>query len=129
MNFLSYATQDYTRSQSIYAYLGLDNNWFEALLNASPHLITLPAGVSVGELADLPGCVLLGILLLDVLVGEVLHATGVDLVEGPPSLLRRVNLGRGLYRPLEPRGPHPQPGDVLIVEEIREGHSILLASL
>ena len=31
MNFLSYATQDYTRSQSLYAYLGLDNNWFEVL--------------------------------------------------------------------------------------------------
>ena len=75
----------------------------------TPHLIALSTGVSVGELADLPGRVLLGILLLDVLVGEVLHAPGVDLIECSPPLLWRVYVGRGLNGPLEPGGPHPQP--------------------
>ena len=99
-----------------------------ALLVCS-NLIALPAWVSVGELVDLPGGVLLGVLFLDVLIGEVLHAPGVDLVEGPPPLLRRVDSCRRLYRPLEPGRPHPQPGDVLIVEKIRESHGVLLASL
>lgn len=104
-------------------------SWVEYLLCLMPHLVALPAGVSVGQLADLPGRVLLRVLLLDVLVGQVLHAAGVDLVEGSPPLLWCVNVCRGLYRPLEPGGPHPQSGDVLIVEEIGEGHSVLLASL
>ena len=63
-------------------------------------LVALPAGVSVGELVDLPGGVLLGELLLDVLVGEVLHAPSVYLVQRPPPLLGRVDVRRGLKRTL-----------------------------
>ena len=63
-------------------------------------LVALSAGVSVGELVDLPGGVLLGELLLDVLVGEVLHAPSVYLVQRAPPLLGRVDVRRGLKRTL-----------------------------
>ena len=74
-----------------------------------PYLIAFSAGVSVGELVDVPGRVLIGELLLDLLVGEVLHCPGIYLIQSSPSLLWRVNVSRSLYGPLEPGGPYPQP--------------------
>ena len=81
-------------------------------------LVTFPARISVGKFVDLPGGILLRILVLNVLIGEVLHAAGVYLIQGPPSLLRRLNVRGCLDSSLEPRGPNSQPDNVLAVEEI-----------
>ena len=50
-------------------------------------LIALSARIAVRQLVLVPRCKLLRVLLLDLLVGQILHASSIYLVQSSPAFL------------------------------------------